>query len=425
MSQPHPQSLYVDTAPPSSAFPSFAGQGSADVAVIGGGIAGLSCALHLAERGLNVTLVEANDIGWGASGRNGGQVNPGLKLSPRELEAAFGQEQGARLIALGDEGPKLVFRLIECLGIDCAATRKGTLRAVKSARQGVLAQALAEDYAVRGAPVRYLEADAVAAMTGTRQYHGALFDARGGAINPLAYARGLARAAAQSGAAIFTDSPVTGLTRTGEGWSLTTPLGTLAARHVALCADAYQDGLIPGLAQSQVPVYSMITATAPLPEASRVKVMPSGAVLYEQADITVYYRVDETGRLLMGGRSASRDILPRDTAFLRTYAEHLWPALRGVAWTHDWNGQLAITTDHMPHIHEPAPGLTAVLGCNGRGVALMTVLGQRLAARIASGDAEDLVLPPTPVRPIRFHRFWKLGVTLRVAYGRALDGLRA
>ena len=424
MSLPHPQSLYVDTTPPSPAFPAFAGQGSADVAVIGGGIAGLSCALHLAERGVNVAVLEANDIGWGASGRNGGQVNPGLKLSPRALEAAFGPEQGARLIALGAEGPALVFRLIERLGIDCAATRKGTLRAVKSERQGALARALAEDYAGRGAPVRYLDADAVAAMTGTRQYHGALFDARGGAINPLAYTRGLARAAAQSGATIYTDSPVTGLTRTGEGWSLATPRGTLAARHVALCANAYQGGLVPGLARSQVPVYSMITATAPLPDALRAAVMPSGAMLYEQANITVYYRVDETGRLLMGGRSPSREIVHRDTAFLRTYAEHLWPSLRGVAWTHDWNGQLAITTDHMPHIHEPAPGLTALLGCHGRGVALMTVLGQRLAARIASGDVEELVLSPTPVRPIPFHSFWKLGVTLRVAYGRAKDRLQ-
>jgi len=111
----------------------------------------------------------------------------------------------------------------------------------------------------------------------------------------------------------------------------------------------------------------------------------------------------------------------RRGTFLRTYAEHLWPGLRGVAWTHDWNGQLAITTDHMPHIQEPAPGLTALLGCNGRGVALMTVLGQRLAARIASGEVGELVLSSTPVRPIPFHRFWKLGMTLRVAYGRVMD----
>lgn len=175
--------------------------------------------------------------------------------------------------------------------------------------------------------------------------------------------------------------------------------------------------------QPQVPVYSMITATAPLPEPLRGAIMSSGAVLYEQANITVYYRVDEAGRLLMGGRSPSRALAQGDTAFLRRYAEQLWPALRGVDWTHGWNGQLAITTDHLPHQHEPAPGLTALLGCNGHGVALMTVLGQRLAARIASGDVTALVLPPTPVRPMPFHRFWKLGVALRVAYGRAQERL--
>ncbi len=421
---PHPPNLYQDTAPPGPAFPDFTGQGQVDVAIIGGGIAGLSAALHLAESGLKVTLLEANEIGWGASGRNGGQVNPGLKPAPRALEAAYGKEQGARLIALGAEGPELVFRLIERLGIGCAATRKGTLRVVKSPRQGTLAKALAEDYAGRGAPVRYLGAAEVAAMTGTDRYHGALFDARGGALNPLAYTRGLAAAAAAAGAVIHTQSPVTMLTRTGTGWRVATSRGHLSASHVALCANAYQSNLVPGLARSLVPVYSMITATAPLPEPLRGTIMPSGAVLYEQADITVYYRMDETGRLLMGGRSPSRGLAQGDTDFLRRYAAQLWPALHNVGWTHDWNGQLAITTDHMPHLHEPAPGLTALLGCNGRGVALMTVLGQRLARRIISGEVAELALPPTPVRPVPFHRFWKLGVALRVYQGRIMDRLR-
>ncbi len=136
-------------------------------------------------------------------------------------------------------------------------------------------------------------------------------------------------------------------------------------------------------------------------------VMPSNAVLYEQAEVTIYYRLDEMGRLLMGGRSPLRELRPGDTGFLRRYAGQLWPALEGIGWTHDWNGQLAVTTDHLPHAHEPAPGLTALLGCNGRGVALMTALGQALAARIRSGDVADLVLKLSPVRALPLHRFWK------------------
>jgi glycine/D-amino acid oxidase-like deaminating enzyme len=416
--------LYAETAPPSGDYPAFAGAAHVDVAVIGGGIAGLSCALHLAEQGKSVAVLEAREIGWGASGRNGGQVNPGLKPSPSALKQLYGAELGARLIALGGEGPDLLFDLIARHSIACEASRNGTLRAVKSSRQAALAKALAEDYANHGAPARYLEVGDVAAMTGTAHYHGALFDPRGGSINPLAYTRGLADAAARSGAHIHTGTLVASLTRTSEGWRLTTPGGTLIAAHVALCANAYQSGLVPGLAQSQVPVYSMITATAPLPDALRHSVMSSGAVLYEQADITVYVRLDAAGRLLMGGRSPSREITQGDTGFLRRYAATLWPALRGIDWTNDWNGQLAITLDHMPHLHEPAPGLTALLGCNGRGVALMTALGKRLAQRIAMNDPQALILPPSPIKPIPFHRFWKLGVALRVAQGRLLDQLR-
>jgi len=423
MSRPLPPSLYADTAPPAPPCLPLAGAATADVAVIGGGFTGLSCALHLAEAGVQVVLLEANEIGWGASGRNGGQVNPGLKLAPAELEAAFGAKDGQRLLELGAAGPDLVFDLIARHGITCAARRGGTLRAVKSPRQIGIARKLADDYAARGTPVRYLEAGEVTQMTGTTRYHGAVFDPRGGAVNPLAYARGLARAAQSAGAVIHTGSSVTALIAVPAGWRLTTPGGSLTARHVALCANAYQGGLIPGLAASQVPVYSMITATAPLPEPLRSQVMPSDSVLYEQADITVYYRLDEEGRLLMGGRSPSRELQAGDTAFLRRYAERLWPDLRGVAWTHDWNGQLAMTLDHLPHVHEPARGLMAVLGCNGRGVALMTVLGERLAARIRTGDPAQLPFPSRPVYPIPLHPFWRLGVWARLRWGEVAEAL--
>jgi glycine/D-amino acid oxidase-like deaminating enzyme len=421
---PPAASLYAQTAPASGDYAPLAGEARTDVAVIGGGIAGLSCALHLAEQGKTVTVLEAHEIGWGASGRNGGQVNPGLKLAPSALKAAYGKEQSERLIALGACAPDLLFDLVARHSIACEASRNGTLRAAKSVRQSTAIKVLAEDDAAHGAPVRYLTANEVAAMTGTACYQGAVFDPRGGAINPLAYTRSLAAAAAGAGANIHTDSAVFSITREPGGWRLSTRHGTLIADHVALCANAYQSGLVPGLAQSQVPVYSMIAATAALPDEIRRQIMPSGAVLYEQADITIYYRIDAHGRLLIGGRSPSREISVTDTFFLRRYALDLWPALQGAGWEYQWNGQLAITTDHMPHFHEPAPGLTAILGCNGRGVALMTALGRNLALRIGSDDTQEMTPLPTAISKIPFHQFWKLGVALRLAQGRMMDRLR-
>jgi glycine/D-amino acid oxidase-like deaminating enzyme len=287
-----------------------------------------------------------------------------------------------------------------------------------------LAQALADDYAGLGAPVRYLAGSEVAARTGTEHYLGAMFDERGGDLNPLGYARGLARAALQAGAKLYVGSPVQSLERQGGDWKLSLPNGNVRAGHVLLCANAYERGLWPGLAQSMVPVFSMVAATAPLPAPLAAQVMPARGVLYEQADITVYFRMDDGNRLLMGGRSPSRDSHDkRDFRYLLDYTAKLWPALGGIGWTHFWNGQLAMTQDHYPHLHEPAPGLLACLGCNGRGVALMTALGQQLAARVAGARADQLSMPFSSIKPIPFHGFWPLGVAARVAYGRLKDTL--
>jgi glycine/D-amino acid oxidase-like deaminating enzyme len=144
-------------------------------------------------------------------------------------------------------------------------------------------------------------------------------------------------------------------------------------------------------------------------------------VLYENGRITVYCRIDSAGRMVLGGRGPQSDLQgPAGLAYLVSLGERRWPALKGATWTHGWNGQMAMTTDHYPHLHELAPGLTAYLGCNGRGVALTTAMGGELAKRIAG---QPNVLPVTPPAPIPFHRFWRLGVAAAVAKGRVLDRL--
>jgi glycine/D-amino acid oxidase-like deaminating enzyme len=423
--QPLPPSLYAQTARPPADTPPLDGDKRVTVAVVGGGFTGLSTALHLAEGGADVAVLEAHEPGWGASGRNGGQVNPGLKHDPDRIVADFGPELGGRMVALSGNAPNVVFDLVRRHQIVCEALQSGTLRAAFDRRNAAAVRSSAVQCARRGMPVTMLERTEIAAATGTDRYLCAMLDRRGGRLNPLGYARGLAQAAQQAGAAVHGGTPVTKVSRNGRNWQVYTPTGTLHAEHLVLATNGYTDDLWPGLRRSIVPVYSAIVASEPLSADLVRSIMPARSVLYELAGITVYYRLDARNRVLMGGRSPLRDIAaPEQLPYLVRYAHRLWPALRDVRWTHAWSGQLAITPDHYPHLHEPAPGAIACLGYNGRGVAMATVLGEQLARRILGGDTSDIDMPVTTLREIPFHALWHSAVAARVTYGRIRDFLQ-
>ncbi len=415
--------LYRDTAEPGPSTYPLEADLNADVAVVGAGFTGLSAALHLAEGGAAVAVLEAEEPGFGASGRNGGQVNPGLKADPDVVEADHGVELGRRMNAFAGGAPQFLFDLIARTGIACEARRNGTLRAAVTPRQAERLRVTAAQLERRGAPVELLDAAAAARATGTDRYLGALRDARGGDLQPLAYARGLARAALAAGARIHCGTRATALEAVPSGWRVRTACGSVRCGHVLIATNGYTDGLLPGLARSVVPVFGAIAATEPLAAALAATVMPSRSVLYESGAVTVYYRVDQAGRLLLGGRGPQREIEDaRPIAYLLRYARRLWPQLAGVRFTHAWGGRLAMTADHYPHVHEPEPGLHVALGYNGRGVALATRVGAALAARILEPGL-PFDLPITPVRPIRLHAAWPLAVRAAILRGRLRDRL--
>lgn len=421
---PLPPSLYADTAVAPVATPPLEADRDVSVAIIGGGFTGLSTALHLAEQGIDALVLEAQEPGWGASGNNGGQVNPGLKHDPDQIEADFGADLGGRMVAFAYATTKFTFDLIRRYQILCEARQHGTLRAAYNGASAAAIEKTAQQCMRRGMPVKLLDRAQIGEMTGTDRYLCAMLDERGGDLHPLSYARGLTRAAVAAGATIHGASPALSLRREGTRWRIETPGAAVRAQKVLLATNGFTDDLWPGLRRTVVPVFSSIACTAPLPDRIAAEIMPTRSVLYESGHITVYYRIDEHNRLLMGGRGPMRWISqPSDVAYLIRYAERLWPQLKGVTWTHGWNSRLAMTADHYPHVHEPADNLLISLGCNGRGVALSTAMGAQLARRLAGGKDAQIDMPVTSIKPIPLHVFWPLAVTSVVITGRLRDRL--
>ena len=231
-----PNSLWTATAAPPADAPALMGERRAEAVVVGGGYTGLSAALHLAEAGTEIVLLEAGEPGWGASGRTGGQVIPGLKLDPDELVAIYGTEKGERLAVFAGGVADTVFDLIDRHGIDCHAVRSGWIQGVHASRRMDVAARRVEQWTRRGGAAELIDATQIAELTGTDRYAGGWIDRRGGMLQPLSYARGLARAATRAGAAVHGRSPVTGLVRADKGWRVETPGGAVIAPRIALAS---------------------------------------------------------------------------------------------------------------------------------------------------------------------------------------------
>ncbi|WP_158967744.1 NAD(P)/FAD-dependent oxidoreductase [Chachezhania sediminis] len=408
--QPLPPSAYAAQVS-DIARSSLQGDVTTDVAIVGAGIMGCSTALALAEGGTNVMVLEANEPGWGASGRNGGQVNSGLKHVPEEVE----KDHGAEAVRFSYDAPNRTRALIERLGIDCDYANGGGYRVATDAKLQAEVEDLIRQLERRNIPVQPRDAGQMRAAAGTDRYTGGLFDPAAGQLNPLKYVRGLAAAAEGAGAVIHSNTPVIQVEH-GARWKLSTASGSVTADKVLFATNGYTDGLIPGLRRSLLPVFSTIVASKPLPEPLRAAILPGREVLYETGLVTYYYRVDADGRFLFGGRGPQSPIEGRmEPGRIAALAERIWPGLKAVGWDHYWNGRVCLTDDHYPHVHEFGETGLACVGLNGRGVAMTTALGPVLAARLRDGRQADLPLKATQIRRIPFQPFWPLGATIRLA----------
>jgi glycine/D-amino acid oxidase-like deaminating enzyme len=280
----------------------------------------------------------------------------------------------------------------------------------------------------RGVAARLLDRAETAAMVGSSPdaYVGGWFDPRGGVLQPLSYARGLAAAAMQEGATVLSNAPVRQLSRDGDGWRLDLDGGSIRAAKVVLATNAYTGDLWPGLRQTVIPVTSFQIATYPLDSAIRDTILPGGQGVADTRRLLLYFRLDPEGRLVMGGRSPVDDNPTFDDATaLKAAIRRIFPQAADAPIEFVWSGKVALTKDTMPHLHILAPGLFTALGCNGRGVAACTTIGKLLADLATGTEPGDLPFPVTAPEPFALHALRKLGVFAFSQYYRVLDSLDA
>jgi glycine/D-amino acid oxidase-like deaminating enzyme len=418
------QSLWSATAIAGPATGELTGSRSADVAIIGAGYTGLSAAIHLVEAGRSVVVLESTAVGDRASGLNGGQVIAGVKHDPDQLQVMFGEARGARYVQTVARAPDTVFDLVSRLGIQCDVVRTGWLQPAASEEALPALAARAEQWRRRGDRVEVVSREQMQRLTGSERYCGGLFDARGGSVQPLSYVRGLAHALLRRGGELFTHSPVVRLGPGAAGYRAETPRGAITAGAVIIATNAYTGSLNPRLRRTVVAVPSFQVATRPIPSQLRSQILPDGQAASDTCRLLRYFRTDAGGRLVMGTRGS---YAAAPTAHMARHhyraVREIYPQLEGLDFEYHWGGFVAMTADHLPHLHELAPNLLAALGYNGRGVAMASVMGKLLAQRVLGMPAEELGFPVTAVHPIRLHAFSRLGVRATIQYLRLRDSL--
>ncbi len=397
---------YMRTSRPPLGAPALEGLLRADVTVVGAGFTGASTALHLAEAGASVVLLEAREVGAGGSGRAYGQVVPYTKHSEEKLVRLFGAERAPRVIDHVAGGPDLVFGLIRKHSIECEAIRTGLLFAAHTEANARWLERRARFWRDKGAPLELFDRDAAERLIGTRYYPQVLLDRRGGTVNPLGYSRGLAAAAVSAGARLHENSRATALRPRSGGWKVATTKGAVECAQVVLATDAYSDGLWPGLAQSMVPLRAYHIVSWPMEERFRTVVLPGQQSLTDTRRLYSGIRVRPDGRLHLScdGPAFRNDAHAfRDKATRRV--ADLFPALPQIVWEEEMAGWVGMTADQVPHLHALASGLWAAIGLNGRGIAAGTLLGAQAAGRVLGKGEPELPYPVTPLLPIRVRPF--------------------
>lgn len=380
-----------------------------DLVVVGGGICGLSTALHAAENNLTVAVLEAEVVAWGATGRNAGFVVPNFaKVDPDQILAQLGKESGEALIQFAGGSADLVFRLIEQHQIDCHAKQSGWLQPAHSKAAFERVKSRVAQWQRQRRPAVLLSSKEIEVTAGLKDYVGGWLDRSGGVVNPVEYAYGLAAAATGKGARIFEKSRVRTIARSGGRWRLECGEGAVVADRVVLATNAYSGDLSPPLSQTYFPVRVFQMATRPLPRAVRNTLLPDDQCASDTRRNLFTLRFDADNRLISGGMcvfpAGAEDRVPE--AIRKRLARHLdMPDLPEIEFS--WSGMAAVEPNFLPRLVNLGPGMVAAFACNGRGVAMTTMMGRFLSQWAARVPPAPYPVPDTSPVPIPFHRFMK------------------
>jgi len=392
MGQADAQNFYYQTTPRPEPHASLAGEQRFDVCVVGGGISGLSAALHLAERGMRVALLEARHLGYGGSGRSGGQSIFGYACEQATLEKAVGAADARRMWDVSVEGLKLQRDLIARHGIDCDYTPGHMILGLKRRHDDALRAELdhlASRYDYHS--LRFIERDELRTIIASQRYTSALHDSNGGHLQPYRYTLGLGRAAANAGVSIFENSWVTRLdVAQGAGADnlAHTAQGTVRARHLLIAGGALLGRLVPALANKLMDIGTYVAATQPLGEERARALITNNAAAADMNWILDYFRLSSDYRLLFGGRVSYSGVDPFDSArVLRRRIAKVFPQLTEARIEYAWGGYLDITLNRAPHFGRLGPNAYFVQGLSGHGMVISGIAG-KLVSEVIGGTAE-------------------------------------
>lgn len=419
----HIDSHYARTATPREARSPLDGDIEAEVCVVGGGRAGLSTALGLAERGVSVVLVEARRVGWGASGRNGGFVSAGFSMSPRDLAARLGLDHARRLYDLSRDAVALIRRRIEQYAIDCGPVIDGIISAswfddpdgLKRNRDY-----MAESFGVER---EFWPREKLREMLISERYYDGLFGTAGFQFHPLNYSQGAAAAAEAAGARIFEISPAMALELGKPEKLVRTARGTVRASRVVMTCGGYIDGLNGKLSRAIVPIATYVAVTAPLGNRLRSAIRVPYAIADTRFALD-YYRPLHDTRILWGGRVSTLGDPPNLAEVMRRGLLKVYPQLAGVRMETAWSGLMSYAAHKMPQVGEVTPGVWYAMGFGGHGMNTTTMAGEMIAGAIAGGDDSYRLLAQFGLTST-FDPLGVAGAQLKYWYFQTLDALRA